>query len=357
MKPNEAAAMAIQLFSQEARLCEPQRKIARTQDILVKPVSSPEGNFSLFNNSFKCKYNFYPLEKSVPFLTEEKLLEILECCKREESYSKLIRTIGAVFSSMESLMISFQKKPDSPLEVMLSKAPSNLENLKKEDIRTLQGDLDKDEDSQEEAERTGECSSHCQSSGPDDINVDLESLRRTYAALFSIDIKVFESALINALVTLTGMVEIDLKVFHTCNDEPNLINIFLIMLELPCLASYEYMERALPGICKAASCLPLSTQVKLVRVMAKHCADKLKTLLESLQQIITLKVITSQFSPEYTVYDEETITAATRLVKIVFYASIVAGEMDSSELRAEDEKGPDEVRYFTILFNFHFVCT
>lgn len=45
MKPNEAAAMAIQLFSQEARLCEPQRKIARTQDILVKPVSSPEGKF------------------------------------------------------------------------------------------------------------------------------------------------------------------------------------------------------------------------------------------------------------------------------------------------------------------------
>jgi len=48
MKPNEAAAMAIQLFSQEARLCEPQRKIARTQDVLVKPVSSPEGKFSYY---------------------------------------------------------------------------------------------------------------------------------------------------------------------------------------------------------------------------------------------------------------------------------------------------------------------
>jgi ubiquitin-protein ligase E3 A len=276
-------------------------------------------------------------------LTEEKLLEVLECCKREESYSKLIRTIGAVFSSMESLMISFLKKPDSPLEVMLSKAPSNLENLKKEDIRTLQGDLDKDEDSQEEAERKGECSSQCQCSGPEDITVDLQSLRRAYTALFNIDIKVFESALINALVTLTGMVELDLKVFHTCKDEPNIINIFLIVLELPCLASYEYMERALPGICKAASYLPLSAQVKLVRVMAKHCSGKLKPLLESLQQIITLKVITSQFSPEYTVYDEETITAATSLVKIVFYASILAGQMDSSELRVEEEKGPDEV--------------
>jgi hypothetical protein len=58
MKPNEAAAMAIQLFSQEARLCEPQRKIARTQDVLVKPVSSPEGKFlhfclALSNNSDK----------------------------------------------------------------------------------------------------------------------------------------------------------------------------------------------------------------------------------------------------------------------------------------------------------------
>jgi len=45
MKPNEAAAMAIQLFSQEARLCEPQRKIARTQDISAKSVTTPEGMF------------------------------------------------------------------------------------------------------------------------------------------------------------------------------------------------------------------------------------------------------------------------------------------------------------------------
>jgi len=279
----------------------------------------------------------------VPFLTEEKLLETLECCKREESYSKLIRIIGAVFSSMESLLISFVKKPNSPLEAMLSKAPSNLDNLKKEDIRTLQGDLDKDEDSQEEAEKKGECSTQCQSPGPDEITLDLESLRRTYAALFAIDGKIFESALINALITLTGMVELDLKVFHTFKDEPNIVNIFIIMLELPCLSSYEYMERALPGICKAAFHLPLSAQAKLVRVMAKHCSDKLKTLLESLQQIITLKVITSQFSPEYTVYDEESITAATRLVKIIYYASIVAGELDCPELRVEEEKSPEEV--------------
>jgi hypothetical protein len=60
MKPNEAAAMAIQLFSQEARLCEPQRKIARTQDILVKPVTTPEGKFNFFLsvnliNFLKCR--------------------------------------------------------------------------------------------------------------------------------------------------------------------------------------------------------------------------------------------------------------------------------------------------------------
>ncbi|XP_059480098.1 ubiquitin-protein ligase E3A [Neocloeon triangulifer] len=324
MKPNEAAAMAIQLFSQEARLCEPQRKIARTQDISAKTPTTPE-------------------EKSVPYLNEEKLLEILESCKREDSYSKLIRTIGAVFSNMESLLISFVKKPNSPLEAMLSKAPSNLRNLKKEDIRTLQGDLDKDEDSQEEAEKEGECSSQCQTSGPDEITLDLESLRRAYSALFSVDSKVFESALINALITLTGMVELDLKMFHNFKDEPNVVNIFLIMLELPCLSSYEYMERTLPGICRAASHLPLAMQAKLVRVLAKHCSQKLKGLLDSLQQIITLKVITSQFSLEYTVYDEETVTSATRLIKIIYYASILAGEMDSPELRIEDEKTPEEV--------------
>lgn len=91
------------------------------------------------------------LEKSLPFLTEEKLLEIIKTCEEEDSYCQLIRAIGEIYSNPESLARSFLRtEPESPIEVMLEKAGvKDLKRLKKEDVRILEGDLDKDEDCRE----------------------------------------------------------------------------------------------------------------------------------------------------------------------------------------------------------------
>ncbi|KAL1399927.1 hypothetical protein pipiens_007840 [Culex pipiens pipiens] len=50
-------------------------------------------------------------------------------------------------AKLRELMAAFLKKPSSSIDRMLEKAPEDLKNLKKEDLRTLEGDLDKDEDS------------------------------------------------------------------------------------------------------------------------------------------------------------------------------------------------------------------
>lgn len=78
------------------------------------------------------------------------------------------------------------------LEALLDKAPpGDLRLLKKEDVRTLEGDQDKDEDCQEEAIRAqaalvlGHCSRPVGADiGIWDTYVDLLSLRRAYTALF-----------------------------------------------------------------------------------------------------------------------------------------------------------------------------
>ena len=87
----------------------------------------------------------------MPFLTEEKLLNIIKTCQNENSYCQLIRALGEVYSNPESLAQSFLRtEPESPIEVMLEKAGvKDLKRLKKEDVRTLEGDLDKDEDCRE----------------------------------------------------------------------------------------------------------------------------------------------------------------------------------------------------------------
>lgn len=102
----------------------------------------------------------------------------------------------------------------------------------------------------------------------------------------------FESALVNALVTLADDIELDLRVFRIVrwDNMDSLLNVFLIVFEIPMLGNSEYLELALHMLCKALSCLPIVAQAKLARVWAKHCKLRLPSLLQALQELITVKV-------------------------------------------------------------------
>ncbi|XP_052120401.1 ubiquitin-protein ligase E3A isoform X2 [Frankliniella occidentalis] len=366
LTPNQAAAQAIQLFSQEAQLCDTQpSKVARTSESDSEAGSQTTSNVDDISQSstshsipsaipghsglLQSKLSTQHEEKPIPHITEEKLLKILETCKRESSYSLLIRTLGEVFSSADSLFHSFVKRiPESPLEALLDKAPpGDLRLLKKEDVRTLEGDQDKDEDSQEAALREhcaqaalvlGHCSRPVRVDiGIWDTYVDLPSLRRAYAALFEqVPGTTLESVLVNALTTLAASMEITRQFAPASMCEGARLHCFVIILELPVLGQSEYLEVALPAICKEAVKMPLYTQGRLARIWAKHCRGRLKELLVSLQQLITLKVISGTFSRDHSVQDEDAIVAPTKLMKILYYANILAGELDSADLRRED---------------------
>lgn len=164
LTPNQAAAQAFQLFTKEAKLCEAHpSKIARTQPDNPAEVVNGVCNSEPSNDSATPSYSHDPAEsqkepepeKVVPFLNESKLNDILATCLAEDSYLLLIRTLGEVFSSPESLAKSFQRhQPETPIELMLEKAgEKDLRSLKKEDVRELEGDLDKDQDSKEQEEK------------------------------------------------------------------------------------------------------------------------------------------------------------------------------------------------------------
>lgn len=122
------------------------------------------------------------LGKQESYLTEAKLLDIIEKCKAEESHSLLIRTLGEVFSSGKALSLSFQKteKSNSPLTALLERAPDTLlrppADLNKEAVRSLQGE-DKEEDSSDPSPTVP---------NNDDTSVDLPSVRRAFEALWSL---------------------------------------------------------------------------------------------------------------------------------------------------------------------------
>ncbi|XP_026674769.1 ubiquitin-protein ligase E3A isoform X1 [Ceratina calcarata] len=274
--------------------------------------------------------------KQDPYLTEAKLLDIIERCKSEGSYSLLIRTLGEVFSCAKALSLSFQKtvKNDSPLAALLDRASDTLlrppGDMDKEAIRSIQGE-DKEEDSSEPSPTVP---------NNDDTSVDLPAVRRAFAALWSLPGEVFKSALVNALVTLADNIELDLRVFRIMpwDNMDSLLNVFLIVFEIPMLGNSEYLELALHMLCKALSCFPTVVQAKLARVWAKHCKSRLPSILQALQELITVKVIGGSFTRDYCVQDADTITAPTKVMKILYYASMLAGELDEPDLNTDEDE-------------------
>ncbi len=277
------------------------------------------------------------------------MLDLIEQCLSDGNWSKLIRTIGCTFNNPDSLLKSFLKV--------------NSPDVSKEDLRAMEVDQDKDldekvEEESKESEVTREsdngaeametssveqvsqsCDKEDTGSGhskprlkEDEVTVDIESVRRTFDKLFSVPGQPFEAALVNALIFLAGTVEIELRYHRAYDREPDYLNIFVILFEIPVLQTEEYIEKATGIICKAAGLLPIAAQCKLARIWSKFGSEKLKALVHCLQQLITMRVLAMQWSRTYCLNDDDAIAGAARVMKILYYACILGGSMDPPEI-------------------------
>ncbi|CAH1114233.1 unnamed protein product [Psylliodes chrysocephalus] len=332
LTPDEAAAQAIQLFSQDARLCERHpNKIARkqgnigsnksetTNDVNYKsnlPTNEIESQ-SNYSNKDSAKYNCAPVPT---FLTEQALYDVIDDCEANNSYSPLIRTLGEIFSSIENLSKSFPQEAITPTNATSSLENTDIKALKKEEVRSLEGEKDKDEDSSAESSKN--------SFAP----VDVSSVRRAFTALFKLKTSIFENALVNALVTLAGNLQMELPTRKERGINDDIVNVLIIVFEIPGLGSGDLLETALPAICRAAQGLPVEVQASLARQWSGVARSSLRNILENLQQLITLRAMMTLLR-DFCVQDENVITSATKLMKILYYANMLAGVLESPELR------------------------
>lgn len=219
---------------------------------------------------------------------------------------------------------------------MLEKAPAgDLKSLKKEDFRTLEGDLDKDEDSCVDKTDTPDSLQH--------TTVDLVSLRRAITRLYEDNSAMFEM-LNTSIERLASILMSDLKVFDRRQDIESMITVFVIIFEIFSIAKIQFLDIAFPSICKAATYLPVWAQARLARIWAENCRSSLKNYLECIQQLITLQVIYSDFYRESYVQDNEKIVNATKVMKIVYNACLLSGEL---EARQRDDSIVDDDDMFT----------
>ncbi|XP_070553095.1 ubiquitin-protein ligase E3A-like [Ptychodera flava] len=318
---NEAAVLALELFKKKAKLCESPTKIAKkapkaenadssdsaASTSLTKPIQCTEGP-----STSNCDNNQLAVKPKKKGLSEADVLELLGKCKDSNDYSPLVRVIGEVFSCTETLNVSF------------------LKSQRVEENKVRETPIDADRDIDESTEHDADNDKNVTLIN-DLMTVDIEAVRRIYQALFAEGGKRTENALLNALVYLSPTVEIDLRYKHPLKNNPSYLNLFLILMENPMLHSPEYLDSALPSFCKAMSLLPVPAQAKVVRIWSKYPEHNLKKKLEMFQQLITFKVISGQYSGRTRnalVNDDDSITSATKCMKIIFYASLLAGEID-----------------------------
>uniref|UniRef100_A0A673CRI6 Ubiquitin-protein ligase E3A n=2 Tax=Sphaeramia orbicularis TaxID=375764 RepID=A0A673CRI6_9TELE len=297
---NSAAVKALELFKINAKLCDlhlPKKD----------PNSTADGHFdvdSKMSDLSSAKEDF----SDVHYLTENMICTMLSFCEENGDYSTLIRVIGRVFSNSDALMKSFRK--DEP---------------------NAAGQHDSDKNDVDEMGASSAAANEAV-----DVTVDIDAVRRVYDRLLTID--QVEAALVTAIIYLTPNVELDLEYLDVYESNPDYLNIFIIVMENTNLHSPEYLEVALPQFCKAMSKLPVCALAKLSKLWSQYGLPHIRRMMETFQQVITFTVVSNEYSTEDLVNDDETVVAATKCLKIVFYASLLGGDVDVEHNEEEEEE-------------------
>ncbi|XP_046656032.1 ubiquitin-protein ligase E3A-like isoform X3 [Daphnia pulicaria] len=331
LSPNQAAAQALDLFARKGRLCvgTGKNELPSTLFPEITPAST-----SAISDQQLLKGLWVPPALSVSGhpandksgiskptkLTETNFKQIVDNCKEYGIYSKLVHTLGHVFANPELLGKSFITQGNNSCTSTLGHG-----QLSKEQLRSMEVDLDKDKDSQEAVAEP-----RLQDVGQE-VTVDICCIRRSFEALSSIEPQNYESALVHALILLCETIELDMK-FGRQKAEVNLLNVFVIVFELPWLGTGDYFESVLPTLCRACALLPLTQQATLVRFWAAHSVPNLRNLVQTLQQLISFRVLSGDFGRDYAINDDNTITACVKVMRILYCVNIFSCATPSSKL-------------------------
>ena len=271
-------------------------------------------------------------------LDEEKLDKLIADCQESGNWSSLKQSLWDVFSSPECLGHSWPVGPSSDgsgaASVMTSNIcdnqSQNFKKMTKEEVRALEGEKDVDSCEAVAEEKKDEDAEKSKASASSVCTVNIESLRRSYDKLFKLDNSIYEAGLVNALVMLCSNLEMDLKVKPNVAKDVNFLNLYEIVLELPVIGYEAYLENVLPTVCRGVALLPVDSQVALVKYFSNQTPSNIKSMLENLQQILSLKVYTGTFTREHLMNDDITISSVVSVIRILYYASLVAGGGDTT---------------------------
>ncbi|CRK96978.1 CLUMA_CG010297, isoform A [Clunio marinus] len=323
---NQAAIKSLQLYVDQAKLCDTSTSVV-IKDVemiisdLSKSNSSTSKNEPAMSSDNSGTSNNSPTSsssKEILFVDETKLNELMDLCEQTKDFAPIIRCLGSILYSKESVVKSFQRKTKSSIDVIFDRVkPSSINTMKKEDIRTLEDD-EKEEDSMATEEET-------KLNDPTYTPVDVESIRRCMTRLFQLNPNVFES-LDSPIQGLSSMLHLDMHLLKSDEEFEDILTVIVILFEIFNITNGQ-LEQSIVRILPVIANLPVQAQARLAQIWSSHCKNDLSTILLHLQQIITLQVIANVYNRENHVNDNEIITNAVKVMKIVYCANILTSDV------------------------------
>ncbi|XP_064545143.1 ubiquitin-protein ligase E3A [Drosophila montana] len=339
-------------------------KLSRPLSTIGSQATTPAGD------SGACTPTLPPVE----FLDADSLEALYLQCQTANNYDRLYQAINDVFSSVDRLSKSFVCRPGQERQHLESKSTNA---LNKEQLRQLEGEHDKDEDSTqraetpaercpdaEAAERHADENADADADGEGDGNgdgdidddndedepmgqqeqneeflhrgtkVDFRGLRHIKRLLFGATCPAIAEQLTSSVIQLADYIRY-MRLYRQDSWE-QVLHCLVICFDMATnttannsVTDMEYLDRVLPKLCHAAAAMPVRAQARLALIWSEYCADQLQVLLSSCQQQITLQVLLDEES----VRENEHIISVTKVLKIVFYANILASVLERPSCR------------------------
>ena len=147
--------------------------------------------------------------------------------------------------------------------------------------------------------------------------MDINSVRRVYAALFEINTESIINTLVNAMTLY-------------CSEGKSLnlnnlsLNHIVILFENPLLHSPEFLEIAFPRFLSVIlSSLSVEQKATLVNWYSEYSIDRVANFVSSLQQVLTIATLQVEDPTKNPIQTDTTIACASHVLMIFYVANLV----------------------------------
>ncbi|KAL7064702.1 hypothetical protein AAHC03_05563 [Spirometra sp. Aus1] len=340
-------------------------------------------------------------------LTLGELSTCIATCREAGSWLALHSLIESVFTSIPALAASFtldsarasnstntQRSEPSPQDIDMSEseprivASSAVSSLSPEepDSSKADGDIDMRTVAPEPegcpAPPVGDKSARLLKVGPKAVPVNIFEVQKAYKLLLDLPPEADIIALLSK--TISRFVLTKLRLTFNSNPPASLllenpeplsqeadmqqraVNVFVILFACPLVTDPLYFENILPILCRATSWLPMPIQARICKTWFTHFKEasilskssdspsdssaatgcggadtSLVDLQKILMQQITLRCLT--LDPDSTPNDDKQIREAAKVLRIVFFSSLLVGGLDSKEQREREARENSEL--------------